>query len=286
MRRNITRASDQRAVARAQARRRAGSSDDQPAVANQRDARDQAVGEIEIVRREHARSRRPRRAARSRSATTPTARSSRPVNGSSSSTSRGWCSSARSSASRCRMPRENPRHVVVGAVGQAGATRAPRRRGRRRRGRTAARRTPGSAAPTARDTDAARARAGRCARAAPAPSAPAVARRRSGPRRCVGATSVASMPISVDLPAPFGPSRPTMSPRARREARRCETRAAPAEMSRDVDQRDRVEVDAVTQRGPSGRRRAGVPAGRGPIVAVERAVDCSSAATISSRRAA
>ena len=37
-----------------------------------------------------------------------TADSSSPVNGSSSKTSRGVCSSARSSASRCLIPRENP----------------------------------------------------------------------------------------------------------------------------------------------------------------------------------
>ena len=44
---------------------------------------------------------------RNRSATPPTARSSSPVNGSSRSRRRGVCRSARSRASRCRMPREN-----------------------------------------------------------------------------------------------------------------------------------------------------------------------------------
>ena len=104
---HVSCAPDERAVARAQARARRLRRTTQAAVAHQRDARDQAVGEIEIVRREQ-----DDRAAggepRSRSATTPTARSSRPVNGSSNSTSRGPCSSARSSASRWRMPRENP----------------------------------------------------------------------------------------------------------------------------------------------------------------------------------
>ena len=63
------------------------------------------------------------------------------------------------------------------------------------------------------------------------------------PRRCVGATSVASMPISVDLPAPFGPSRPTMSP-ARAVSETCDERAAAAEVARDVDELDAIEIEA------------------------------------------
>ena len=57
--------------------------------------------------------------------------SSSPVKGSSRRRRRGWCSSARSSASRCRMPRENPDHGIfrrcrrAARVCSASAARAP-----------------------------------------------------------------------------------------------------------------------------------------------------------------
>ena len=251
-----------RAVARAQARRARLHRDEQPAVAHQRDARDQAVGQIEVVRRQH-----DDRAARGERAQpiatrSPTARSSRPVNGSSSSTSRGSCSSARSSASRCRMPRENP--LTRRRARSAGRrARAPRRRRRRHRGRTARRRTPGSAAPTARDRGAARARAGRCRRAARRRARRPDARR-TAPRPLLGATSVASMPISVDLPAPFGPSRPTMSPGARvsetcdTARRRPKCRETSSELNASRSRRSRSDA-------PTGS------AGSGPVVVASSA---------------
>ena len=100
-----------------------------------------------------------------------TARSSRPVNGSSSSTSRGSCSSARSSASRCRMPRENADTSSSRAIGQGRPARAPpARRRAASQAVQAARRTRDSAARTAPDRGAARARAGRCGRESPAPA--------------------------------------------------------------------------------------------------------------------
>ena len=55
------------------------------------------------------------------------------------------------------------------------------------------------------------------------------------------------MPISVDLPAPFGPSRPTMSPASSGE-RDVRHGAAPAEVPRDVGQLDAIETRSLTRR--------------------------------------
>jgi len=147
---------------------------------------------------------------RSRPATTLTAASSRPVNGSSKSTRRGWCTRARSRASRCRIPREKPwtsssARSVRPARSSAASTiaRSVRPYIRAKNVRFCRAESSGY-------------RYNSCARrpirrrsAAPA----------SGARRppnltspLVGIANVASSPISVDLPAPFGPSRPTMSP--------------------------------------------------------------------------
>ena len=108
--------------------------------------------------------------------------------------------------------------LVAGAVGQADQLRAPRRRARaaaRRRGRRARRTAPGwrrrrgsrrSRAPAARR----RCGAWRRARSRSAPSAIAPLPTKTSPRSAP--TRPQSIATVVDLPAPFGPSRPTISP--------------------------------------------------------------------------
>ena len=92
------------------------------------DAIEQSLGALEVVRGHHDDGAGARRAWR-RSIKSDVDWSSRPVNGSSSSTSRGSWSSARSSASRWRSPRENPAarsfaRAVRRAAASAFATRA------------------------------------------------------------------------------------------------------------------------------------------------------------------
>ena len=216
---------------------------------------DEAVRALEVVRGHHddrARAREARAAAPTSSAADS---SSRPVNGSSSSTSRGSCRSARSSASRWRSPRENPRHAIVRAIGQA------RRRERLvdarldgRRRRTGVRRTEVLARReiavekqvVAEHADApAQGVAGLASRRA----------RRSAPPRPWAGRAWTSMPSSVDLPAPFGPSRPTISPGAiaQRDVRQ---RAAPAVVARDVADLDDVEIARRDRPPRSGSRHA------------------------------
>ena len=189
-----------------------------------------------------------------RSVTIPTARSSSPVNGSSSSTRRGSCSSARSSARRCRIPRENPtRRRRPGRTDRR--TGARRRRGRRRRHRTAGQKTPGSGAPTARDRGGARAReADPAAKRRPVAAGPALAvahlpaarRHERGhhpdQRRLAGAVGSEQ---SDDLAAA----------RRKTDAR---DGAPSAEVAGDVDQRDLVEIDAHAARPERS-------AGSGPV---------------------
>ena len=143
---HVRRAPIERAVARAQAggRRLVGTAavrrgPARPASPGRRPDRDRAS-----PARRWRRRRRARAAAR---ATTPTARSSRPVNGSSNSTSRGPCSSARSSAEPLPHAAREPDDRFVRAVGKPGAL---ERRVDAARPRIEAvqlaRRTPGSAA--------------------------------------------------------------------------------------------------------------------------------------------
>ena len=68
----------------------------------------------------------------------------------------------------------------------------------------------------------------------------------------LGRSSVASIASSVDLPAPFGPSRPRMAPRARDEGDAGQ-RAPPAEMAGDVVDRDVVEVETCPERRRGSR---------------------------------
>ena len=68
----------------------------------------------------------------------------------------------------------------------------------------------------------------------------------------VGATRVAGMPIRVDLPAPFGPSRPTISPR-RADSETCET-ARRRPKCRETSTSDTWSKSAITRRGRGGRR--------------------------------
>ncbi len=71
----------------------------------------------------------------------------------------------------------------------------------------------------------------------------------------VGAASVARMPISVDLPAPFGPSRPRMSP-ARAVSVTCESARRRPVVSRNIVQSNGIEVGVGHAQGapsaPSG----------------------------------
>ena len=90
-------------------------------------------------------------------------------------------------------------------------------------------------------------------------------------------TSVASIPMSVDLPAPFGPSRPEDVAAARRQ-RHAGDGATPAEMARDVGQLHPVEVEAHAARPAP-------PPGSGLVSSESSApYTCSSALTSSSRR--
>ncbi len=100
---------------------------------------------------------------------------------------------------------------IVAAIREPAPRRAPSPTSAPDRDRTARRRTSGSAAPRARDTGTARARAGRCARADRGPAWPP-SRCRSGSRLSTATPASRACAISVDLPAPFGPSSPTMSP--------------------------------------------------------------------------
>ena len=93
--------------------------------------------------------------------------------------------------------------------------------------------------------------------------------------------------MSVDLPAPLGPSRPTMSP-ARSGQRHVRERAAAAEMAGDVEQLNGVEVDAHASdaQAPAVAASAGARRAAAGVVAVERAVDLLERGDSSSRRAA
>ena len=166
---------------------------------------------------------------------------SSPVNGSSSRISRGWCSSARSSATRWRMPREKPDDRSCGALAEAGPLeRAQRPSGRRRPRRTAGRRTSGSRARSARDRETGRDRACRSARGARRrPSAVSVP---YSTRPSDGVSRVARMASSVDLPAPFGPSRPTIRRLAGESDLR--QRLAAAVVTRQGGDREALEVVA------------------------------------------
>ena len=160
---------------------------------------------------------RPRRAARIRSTMSTRAIGSTPVSGSSSSRKSGSWAIAVASLVRCRMPLEKPAHPAVHRRRSCPSARA---RPRRRRRALAARHAgePGhrgrpARAPSARPTSS-RARARSRSAAAPR-------RRRTGSRRTRvsaprdGRSRPAIILISVDLPAPLGPSSPTMPPRER-----------------------------------------------------------------------
>ena len=72
--------------------------------------------------------------------------------------------------------------------------------------------------------------------------------------RASAAASVESMPSSVDLPAPFGPNRPTISSGAARE-RDARQRAPAAVVPRDVARPRRVEIDGGRDCGDARLRR-------------------------------
>ena len=78
------------------------------------------------------------------------------------------------------------------------------------------------------------------------------------------------MPISVDFPAPFGPSRPTISPRRARQRDRATTARRRPKCARDVD---RARRDRNRGRRSSGQACAVAPGSRAGVVGVERAVD-------------
>ena len=140
---------------------------------------------------------------------------STPEVGSSRNRISGACSSAAASARRCLRPSGRSCGHGAGEVGAGRSAAAPRRSrapARRGSGRRRGRRSAGSRAPTVRH----RARsAAPCSRCASVPrrgraAGPAPATRALPPD---GRSRPHSMRKVVDLPAPFGPSRPKISPR-------------------------------------------------------------------------
>ena len=163
---------------------------------------------------------RRRRALRARGRGAPAPSSSRAVCGSSSTSSSGAWSSARQSASRCVIPRENVGDALARAPPRGRTARAASRSARAAPGRgRGGRRARGSRARSARGRGAARARRSRRARGRAATS--------SVPR--VGAARPTSSRSSVVFPEPFGPvttSAPTSEARRRRRGARCASRSA------------------------------------------------------------
>ena len=147
---------------------------------------------------------------------------SSPAAGSSSSSNRGPCSSARAIESRCRMPRENVR-TMLPAREAARTPPGPRSHAsRHHRARTAPRRISDSPPRSARR------RAACCATTIPI-SAFASSDVLSDVNRTlplVGRISSAAIRSSVVLPAPFGPSSATNSPGENLRATRFATPAA------------------------------------------------------------
>ena len=148
------------------------------------------------------------------------------MNGSSSSTSRGSCSSARSSARRWRIPREKPEHGIVAPGRQARAL---------ERGVDPALDVR-HAVHAAEETQVLCRRELRIEVEVVAEQADARAERARRPEARVlavadrpddGTSSVEAMERRVDLPAPLGPSSARISPASQRNDTRVSARRRP-----------------------------------------------------------